>query len=159
MKWSHIFGKNENELASLPPKLKISKSSRPPKDQLSEEIVVYEEMADVKLRHLSEAANTNYCKNNNLSPSMRKALQELIGLVKTKQVVICRTDKDDRIVIISYGDYHTIMTNQLQKFTKLSHQIDSLPKHFDSLRKRAGRFLRVPRRKSPPNIFHRALQT
>jgi len=72
---------------------------------------------------------------------MRKALQELIELVKTKQVVICRTDdKDGRIVIVSYGDYHTIMTNQLQKFTKLPHQIDSLPKHFDSLRKQGEAF-------------------
>jgi len=90
------MGKNknhENELVSLPPKLKIPKTSRQPKDQLSEEIIVYEEIADVKLCHLSEAAKTNYRKHKkNLSPSMHKALQELIGLVKTKQVVICRTD-------------------------------------------------------------------
>jgi len=35
----------------------------------------------------------------------------MIELVKTKQVVICRTDKDGRIVIVNYGDCRTIMTN------------------------------------------------
>jgi len=62
-----------------------------------------------KLRCLEPEVNNQYKKKNNLKPALWTALRELKRSVRTNQIVICRRDKDGKIVLLDYDTYNHIM--------------------------------------------------
>ena len=60
-----------------------------------------------------------YRTNNSLSHEERKNLSKLAKLTEERKIVICRADKDGKIVILNYVDHDAIMAKELQKFEKL----------------------------------------
>ena len=76
VEWADIFKDNERDFQALPLKLKIPKFFRFPKEQLSEEVVVYTDLTEAKLRNLDTQVNEMYRKKNNLNHDQRKALTD-----------------------------------------------------------------------------------
>jgi len=72
-----------------------------------------------KLRNIKPLVLEAYRTNNNLSHEERKILSKLAKLTEERKIVICRADKDGKIVILNYEDYDAIMIRELQQFEKL----------------------------------------
>ena len=70
------------------------------------------------LRNIKPLVLDAHRTESNLSNEQRKSLSQLSKLTEEKQIVICRVDKDGKIVILNYEDYNTIMTKELQQFEK-----------------------------------------
>ena len=88
-----------------------------------------------KLRGLETHARANYWKKNNLSPLMKNSLQELTELVNAKKIVICKADKDGKILIIDYEDYKLIMRRELEQFDILNDlNLQNIESKFDKIR-------------------------
>ena len=51
---------------------------------------------------------------------MRTNLKYLSQLVHTNKIVICKADKDGKIIIIDYKDYQTFMKTELERFKILN---------------------------------------
>ena len=47
-------------------------------------------------------------------------LKDLCKLTGEKKIVICKADKDGKIVVVNFKDYDQIMENQLKSFTHIS---------------------------------------
>ena len=41
--------------------------------------------------------------------------------VRNNEIVMCREDKDDKIILITYEDYQAVMNALLEKFDKVPH--------------------------------------
>ena len=54
--------------------------------------------------------------NNNLPKELKKALLKLKNLTEERKVVFCKSDKDGKIIIMSYQDYIKVITKELQKY-------------------------------------------
>ena len=52
-------------------------------------------------------------------------------LISEQKVVVCRTDKDGKILIVNYSDYHEIMEKELNKFDVLQFTPQIMPKQFE----------------------------
>ena len=56
----------------------------------------------------------------------------LFQLVKSNKIVICKADKDGKIIIADYKDYHKIMEAELEQFEILNDwNIDNKNAKFD----------------------------
>ena len=120
--WAEIY-KDEitsNDSADIPHKLKIPKLNRPNKDCLNDRILTYEELVTSKLRNLKPLAIDLYDNKNNLSGPLRTGLKELSIAVRNRRIVICRSDKDGRIIIVNFDDYNSIMSKELTSFHRLN---------------------------------------
>ena len=83
---------------NLPLKLKLAKFNRPNPELLNSSMLFYHELVSWKLRNLKPAV-TILCRTcNNLNPDLRIALKQLINMVKNKIIVICKADKDGKII-------------------------------------------------------------
>ena len=139
---SQIYGDSDSDAETnsdpktLPKKLKIPKTNRPDPKKLNEKTVTYREMVFSKLRGLETHARANYWKKNNLSPLMKNSLQELTELVNAKKIVIiCKADKDGKILIIDYEDYKLIMRRELEQFDILNDlNLQNTESKFDKIR-------------------------
>ena len=111
---------NENDTDKLPNKLKIPKSNRPDKELVSDKVHAYRESVSEKLRKIGSSVKKSFHYKNNLSAEERIALKDLCKLTREKKIVICKADKDGKIVVVNFKDYDQIMENQLQSFTRIS---------------------------------------
>jgi len=114
--WNHVYNNSNDEsetndecidLVDLPQKLKIKKFNRPQPSQLNDKMVTYRELISTKLPNLEpqvakfRATNKEmFQKHNNLRLNLRKALQELSNLVNSNKIVICRSDKNGKLLLL-----------------------------------------------------------
>ena len=76
-----------------------------------------------------------YRTNNNLSHKERKSLSKLAKLTEERKIVICRADKDGKIVILNYEDYDAVMIREQQQFEKLDVSVEGCDAYLEKLRK------------------------
>ena len=136
--WSSFFNNEDNEVhqEKLPEKLKIQKFNRPKIEDVDERTQTYCEMIKTKLRYLKPEVNRNYYTKNNLDETLNGALKELKSLVNDKTIIICRSDKDGKIVVINYNDYNKIMDRELKKFNEIKDlNTNNIEKRLESIRK------------------------
>ena len=86
---------------------------------MRKKIVSYTERVAAKLRSIEKLVKVNYRQKNNLKKSERKAVEEFRIAVKNKQIIICKSDKDGKIVLVNYYDYNVIKEKELSKFSHL----------------------------------------
>ena len=132
VEWADIFKNNENTQNEecLPTKLIISKFSRPPTESLSEEVATYKKLVETKLRNLGPKVEKQYLHINNLPFRLKQALKTIKMLISKQKVDVCRTDKDGKILIVNYSDYHEIMEKELNKFDVLQFTPQIMHKQF-----------------------------
>ena len=75
----------------------------------------------IKLRNLKPKVTQNFRCRNNLTTDMQKSIKKIKELVRSKQIVSCRADKDRKILMIDYDEYDAIMLQQLKAFTTLKN--------------------------------------
>ena len=122
LEWHSFFnGENPPQKpdSNLPNKLKIPKFNRPQSEMVNKKIIAFTEMAKTKLRNLGHKVSQNFKTKNNLKDNLRKALNDLRTEVTHKRIVICKSDKDGKIIILNYEDYDKIMKRELEKFELL----------------------------------------
>ena len=123
--WNDIYEnseENNSQNSIISKKLKVPKFSRPKKYLLKEETSTYVELVTNKLRNIEEKVNENYKKKNNLNFELRKSLHKLINLVKLKKIVICRSDKDGKMIICNNEDYTSIIEKELRKYEPIKER-------------------------------------
>ena len=116
-------------------KLKIPKFSRPESGKIDEETKTYVEIVCTKLRNMKPLVLKAYRTKNNLSKEQRKSFSKLAKLTEERKIVMCRADKDGKIVILNYHDYDTIITRELQQFEKLDVSVDGSDTYLEKVRK------------------------
>ena len=119
----------------MPKKLKIPKFSRPESGKIDEETKTYVEMVCTKLRNIKPLVLKAYRTKNNLRKEQRKSFSKLAKLTEERKIVICRADKDGKIIILNYDDYDAIMTRELQQFEKLDVSVDGSDTYLEKVRK------------------------
>ena len=92
--------KNDGDFVLLK-KLKIPKFSRPESGKIDEETKTYVEMVCTNLRNIKPLVLKAYRTKNNLSKEQRKSFSKLAKLTEERKIVICRADKDGKIVILN----------------------------------------------------------
>ena len=101
-------------------------------------MVNYTERNAAKLRSIEKLVKADYRQKNNLKKSERKAVEELRIAVKNKQIVICKSDKDGKIVLVNYRDYNVIIEKELSKFSHLHTLItNNIKSYLNKIRKTA----------------------
>nr|CAB3263300.1 uncharacterized protein LOC108950347 [Phallusia mammillata] len=143
VEWAHVFENSEAEYVALPRKLTVPRHSRPDKSQLDDVTIAYVEGVMAKMRNLKEEVIQRYKKKNNLSVDLRKSLHKLYTMVRDKKIVICRSDKDGKIIIINYSDYDKIMKRELAQFVELDMTPERLGQHLDKVRKTCDKYMMV----------------
>ena len=126
-----ILPREENSFENeMPPKLKIPKFNRPDKDLLSQQVNAYCESVSVKLRSLEPMVKEMFYSKNNLNENEQLALNGLRMFVRDEKIVVCRADKDGKVIVVNYEDYNQIMKNEIQRsFTYISSlTIDNIRK-------------------------------
>jgi len=144
IEWSSLFPEEDTNprTSNLPAKLKIKKNNRPNPANLDEEITTYCEPAMSKPRCLEPEVKNQYKNKNNLKPAFRTALRELKQAVCTNQIVICRSDKDGKIILLDYDTYNHIMLRELYSFSPLPDLCaDNITKHFELIRNQVNDFV------------------
>ena len=123
VEWTNYFNNNNTEdnkeNLTIPKKLKIPKYNRPNKASLDDNNIAYTEMIKNKMRNLEKLVRDNYKKKNNTTMELKTSLQKLLELVKSKKIVICKGDKDGKILIINYNDYIKIIETNLLKYKEV----------------------------------------
>ena len=89
--------------------MNIPKSSRPEPERLDDKTKAYCDAIITKLRNLKPKVKNNFCYRNNLTTGMQKNQSKIKELVRSKQIDICRADKDGKILIIDYDNFDIIM--------------------------------------------------
>ena len=104
VEWADIFKNNENTQNEecLPTKLIIPKFFRPPTELLTEEVATYKKLVETKLRNLGPKVEKQYLHNNNLPFRLKLALKTIKMLISEQKVVMCRTNKDGKILVVNY---------------------------------------------------------
>ena len=115
--------------------MKNPKFSRPESGKIDEETKTYVEMVCTKLRNIKTLVLKAYRTKNSLSKEQRKSFSKLAKLKEERNIVICREDKDAKIVILNYDDYDAIMTRELQQFEKLDVSVDGSDTYLEKVRK------------------------
>ena len=119
-------------IQNLPNKLCIPKFSRPDQDLLDSETKTYCQSITSKLQIFKNKVNFHFHQRNNLKLEVRISLKHLSQLVKTNKIVICKADKDGKIVIVDYKDYQKITEAELEQFEILNDwNIDNKKAKFD----------------------------
>jgi len=106
----------------------------PESGKIDKETKTYVEMVSTKLRNIKTLVLKAYRTKNNLSKEQRKSFSKLAKLTEERKIVICRADKDGKIVI-NYDDYDAIMTRDLQQFEKLDVSVDGSDTYLEKVRK------------------------
>ena len=126
----------------LPEKLKIQKHNRPPNTLVDEKIKTYYSITTNKVRNLDTQVKEQYNKKNNLNIKLKIALYELNKKVRSKDIVICRSDKDGKLIILNFTDYNKIMNRELEVFHKLNNlNQTNITTHFENIRKKANDYI------------------
>ena len=109
----------DEEHTQIPEKLKIPKLSLPPQTEISKDMKNYTNLVYRKMEDLKDKVNYNYKFRNNLNKKMKIALKELKMLLKQNKIVISKSDKDGKVIILDYKDYTFIVTKKLENFNKI----------------------------------------
>ena len=97
----------------------MEKFNRPMNALVDEKIKTYCSITTNKIRNLEVQVKEQYTKRNNLNIKLKMALTELNEQVRNKNIVICRSDKDGKLVVLNFDDYNKIITQRLaQGITK-----------------------------------------
>jgi len=98
--------------------LKIPNFSRPESGKIDEKNKTYVEMVCTKLRNIKPLVLKAYRKKQFVEGTKKK-FSKLAKRTKERKIVICREDKDGKIVILNYEDYDATMTRELQQFKNI----------------------------------------
>ena len=131
LEWCNILGNNPDatEKPKIPEKLKVPKFSRPNSADLDDKTIAYRECVTTKVRNLGQHAKFLYSERNNLTSDLQFSLAKLKKLVDDRHIIICRADKDGKIIILNYADYDTIMKREFAPFAKLDIPNDDIEQH------------------------------
>ena len=127
VEWADTFKNNENPQNEecLLTKLIIPNFSRSLTESLTEEFATYKKIVKTTLRNLGLKVENQCLHNNNLPFRQKLALKTIKMLISEQKFVVCRRDKDGKILIVNYSDYHKIMEKKLNKFDVLTiHSTD-----------------------------------
>ena len=147
VEWQNVLNKDnqENDMnykTFLPDKLKIQKLNRPINNLVDEKIKTYCSMTTNKIRNLEVKVKEQYSKRNNLNIKLKIALYELNKKVRNKKIVICRSDKDGKLIILNFDDYNNIMIKELKIFQKLDKlNQKNITNHFEDIRKKVNDYM------------------
>ena len=72
---------------------------------LPEKVKTYYSITTNKVRNLDTQVKEQYNKKNNLNMKLEIASYELNKKVRNKNIVICRSDKDGKLIILNFNDY------------------------------------------------------
>ena len=89
--------------------MNIPKSSRPKPKLLNDKTKAYCDAIITKLKNLKPKVKHNFRYRNNLTTGMQKIQTKIKELVRSKQIDICRADKNGTILIIVYDNFDIIM--------------------------------------------------
>ena len=67
---------------------------------LDKKTIAYTQMITSKLRNLKEKVIDNFKRRNNLNAVLNKSFKKLKKLVRNNDIIVCKTDKDGKLVII-----------------------------------------------------------
>ena len=137
VEWDSVISDDSEDQEStnqIPVKLRIPKWNRPDSDLVEEKVTEYVDSVSVKLRNIVSRDTYSLHYHNNLNQSELSALHSLRKLVNNNEIVICKADKDGKIVIVNFGDYNCIMERELNKFKKIEQlTTDNIKKHLNSV--------------------------
>ena len=104
--------------------------SRPSPEQLDDEVKAYSEMIVTRMRSLKPLVKYMFTSRNNLRNEVRTSLTKLMQKVRKRDVVICKADKDGKILIFDFSDYDQIVSAQLcLQFTQLTLNEGTIKQH------------------------------
>jgi len=101
---------------------------------LDEKTKAYVDGAFTKQRDLKKAVNQQYTEKNNIISKTRQSLDKLKKLVNNKVIVICKSDKDGKLIILNMSDYQAIMERELVQFESLPLNSKTVNTHLDNIR-------------------------
>ena len=87
--------------------------SRPNLDLVDDKTKAYCEVTS-KLRNLKQLVRFSFKYRNNMSQYLRSSFKYLKKLFKDRKIVICRVDKDGKLLVITFKDYNLIMEKNLR---------------------------------------------
>ena len=132
---SYLNDSNDENRIIIPKKLRVPNNSRPPNEQLDKKITTYVEMTKNKLRNVEKIVQCNYNKKNNIRIELQESLHSLKKLINDKTIVICKSDKDRKIIVVNYEDYIEIMIKELESYDKVDLQIKDLEQWMNEKKK------------------------
>ena len=110
VEWEDILPREENTFENeMPPKLKIPKFNRPDKDLLSQQVNAHCESVSAKLGSVKPMVKEMFNSKNNLNKNEQLALNNLHMLVRDEKIVVCRADKDGKVLVVNCEDYNQMM--------------------------------------------------
>ena len=122
---SNVKDEDEN-INIIPSKLLIPKTNRPNEQQIDDKTKTYTQIVTNKLRNVKDAVTNNYRKKNNLNSTLLKSLQKIRKLVDQRIIVICKSDKDGKTIIVNYKDYSDIIMKNLETYHKLDYKTSEI---------------------------------
>ena len=136
IEWSYVFNDGDHNKVLLPEKLKVTKFSRPRIEDLYKKTIAYTQMITSKLRNLKEKVIDNFKRRNNLNAVLNKSFKKLKKLVRNNDIIVCKTDKDGKLVIIDLATYNNIMKRELEQFQELNISQSDFEKKAAMVRKK-----------------------
>ena len=136
VEWNNVLSieNNENknqEWHNLPTKLKVPKMSRPNLDLVDDKTKAYCEAVTSKLRNLKPLVEFSFKYRNHMSQDLRSSFKYLKKLVKDRKIVICRADKDGKLLVLDFKDCNLIMEREFaNQFQELTH-VDLTTVHYE----------------------------
>ena len=135
IEWSYVFNDGNHNKVLLAEKLKVTKFSRPRIEDLDKKTIAYTQMITSKLRNLKEKVIDIFKKHNNRNAVLNKSFKKLKKLVRNNDIIVCKTDKDGKLVIIDLATYNNIMKRELEQFQELNILQSDFEKKSASVRK------------------------
>ena len=142
--WDSVITKNEDQFQTdkIPSKLQIKKFNRPDKDLVDAKTRAYVNLVHSKLKTIKVSSKNSYRNNNNLNFNQRMALHYLQNLVKECKFVICKSDKDGKIIIVNFKDYNTRMEKELRIFKNITQlNPGNISNHLNLISRTADNFV------------------
>ena len=101
---------------------------------MDERTKAYVDGAFTKLRDLKKAVNQQYAEKNNINGKARQSLDKLKKLVTNEIIVICKSNKDGKLLILNTSDYRASMERELVQFESLPLHSRTINAHLDNIR-------------------------
>ena len=86
-------------------------------------------MTTNKLRNMKEIVDANYYRRNNIDPNLRNSLKKLKTNVSNNNIVICKSDKDGKIIVVNHKDYIEIINRELEGYTLINEKSKLIEKN------------------------------
>ena len=122
IEWSYVFNGGDHNKVLLPEKLKVTKFSGPRIEDLDKKTIAYTQMITSKLRNLKEKVIDNFKRRNNLNAVLNRSFKKLKKLVRNNDIIVCKTHKDGKLVIIDLATYNNIIKKNWNNFKNLIYR-------------------------------------